>query len=179
MEQNRARIVAAAIRVWSADPSAPLDLVASEAGVGRATLHRYFPGRADLLRAAALEGITALDAALQSAQLPGRAHHDALATMLAILVQFGDRLHFTLVAGELIGDAEVSAAEAEVDARLGLVLERAVEGGLLRAGVPTAWRFRAIEAMVYAAWTAVASGELAAQDAPGLVYDTVIRGLGV
>jgi AcrR family transcriptional regulator len=176
---NRARIIAAATAVWSQDPSAPLEAIAAEAGVGRATLHRYFPARADLLRAAAIEGITALDAALDQAQLPDRSHHDALVTMVEILVRFGDQLHFVLVAGELLGDPDVTAAEHQVDARLQLVLDAAVAAGVLRSDVPKAWRFRAIEALVYAAWTAVAGGELAPLDAPGLVYDTLIRGLGV
>lgn len=175
---NRARIIASATSVWSQDPSAALETIAVDAGVGRATLHRYFPARADLLRAAAVEGIAALDGALVQAQLPARSHHDALVTMVEILVHFGDRLHFVLVAGELLGDPAITAAEAEVDARLQGVLDNAVAAGVLRSDVPRAWRFRAIEALVYAAWTAVAGGELAPLDAPGLVYDTLIRGLG-
>jgi AcrR family transcriptional regulator len=177
--RNRDRIVAAATRVWSVDPSAALDVIATEAAVGRATLHRYFPARADLLRAAVVEGIVALDQALEQAALPHQAPRDALATMTAILVRFGDRLHFVLVAAELVGDPAVSEAEARVDARLRRVLDEAVAHGVLRANVPDAWRFRAIEALVYAAWTAVAAGELAPLDAPGLVFDTMIRGLGV
>jgi AcrR family transcriptional regulator len=175
---NRARIIAAATGVWSQDPSAALEAIAAEAGVGRATLHRYFPARADLLRAAAIEGIAALDGALEQAQLQERSHHDALVTMVEILVHFGDRLHFVLVAGELLGDPAVTAAELEVNARLHGVLDTAVAAGVLRSDVPPAWRFRAIEALVYAAWTAVAGGELAPNDAPGLVYDALIRGLG-
>ncbi len=91
----------------------------------------------------------------------------------------GDQLHFVaLVAGELLGDPDVTEAERHVDARLQLVFDEAVDAGVLRSDVPKAWRFRAIEALVYAAWTTVAGGELAPLDAPGLVYDTLIRGLG-
>ena len=174
----RGRLIAAATRIWSADPSAPLDSVASEAAVGRATLHRYFPARADLLRAAAIDGILTLDEALADAGLTEQPAAEALRTMSAILVRFGDRLHFVLMAGELLGDAAVTEVERRVDARLHGVLDRAVAHGVLRADVPKAWRFRVIEALVYAAWTAVAEGELAANDAPGLVHDAMIRGLG-
>lgn len=174
----RARILAAATKTWSADPSAPLETVASEAAVGRATLHRYFPARADLLRAAAIDGILTLDEALASAGLAEQAPADALRTMTDILVRFGDRLHFVLMAGDLIGDAAVAEVERRVDRRLHALLDRAVAAGTLRADVPKAWRFRVIEAIVYAAWTAVAEGELAGNDAPGLVYDAMMRGLG-
>ncbi len=175
---TRTRIIAAATKVWSADPSAALELVAAEAAVGRATLHRHFPARTDLLRAAVIDGIVALDEALEQAERLNEPAQEALATMTAILVRFGDRLHFVLVAAELVGDSAVSAAEARVDARLHRVLDAAVAQGVLRADLPKAWRFRAIEALVYAAWTAVAAGELAPLDAPGLVYDAMIRGLG-
>jgi AcrR family transcriptional regulator len=177
-EPTRARIIAAATSVWSADPSAALDTIASDAGVGRATLHRHFPSRIDLLRAAAIEGISALDDALAHAPLADLQSHEALATVTAILVRFGDRLHFVLVAGELLGDPAVSEVEARIDARLHRLLDEAVAQGVLRSTTPKVWRFRAIEALVYAAWTAVAAGELAALDAPGLVYDTILGGLG-
>jgi AcrR family transcriptional regulator len=175
---NRSRLITAATRVWAADPSAGLDVIAQEAGVGRATLHRHFPARADLLRAAAIEGIEALDAALIAAEFATRTQHDGLVTMVEILVQFGDQLHFVLVAGELVGDADVAAAEQRVDSRIDAVLAAAVAAEILRSDVPPAWRFRAIEALVYAAWTGVANGELAPRDAPALVYDMLIRGLG-
>jgi AcrR family transcriptional regulator len=174
----RARIIAAATRIWSADPSAALETVATEAAVGRATLHRYFPARADLLRAAAIDGILTLDDALANAGLDEQQAVDALRSATSILVRFGDRLHFVLMAGELLGDAAVTEVELRVDARLHRLLDRAVVERVLRADVPKVWRFRAIEALVYAAWTAVAEGELAANDAPGLVFVTMIRGLG-
>lgn len=40
--------------VLADNPAAPLSDIATDAGVGRSTLHRYFPERADLIRALAL-----------------------------------------------------------------------------------------------------------------------------
>ena len=53
--RTRRAIVEAAIGVISDNPTAPLSEIAEAAGVGRSTLHRYFPERTDLLRAVALE----------------------------------------------------------------------------------------------------------------------------
>jgi AcrR family transcriptional regulator len=172
------RIVGAAIRVWGADPSASLDVVAREAGVGRATLHRHFASRADLLRAATLDGVAVLLRALDDAGLEAHDPARALDAALDALVGVGDRLHFVLVAAELAEDAELAEAEAIVDARLLPVIERALAAGVLRAELPSAWLFRAMEALVYAAWTAVARGEVARLDAPALLRSTVLRGLG-
>ncbi|MFN9216054.1 MAG: TetR/AcrR family transcriptional regulator [Gemmatimonadota bacterium] len=174
----RDRIVEAAATVWAADPSATLDVVAQRAGVGRATLHRHFPSRAALIRTAALEGIAALAAALDAAALGQRRPAEALDALINILVPFGDRLHFLLVTGELIDDPDLAAAEAAVNGSIRQLLDSAAAAGVLRNDLPAAWRFRALEALLYAAWTAVAVGEIARLDAPELVRDTLRRGFG-
>jgi AcrR family transcriptional regulator len=175
----RDRLLRSAAAVWAADPSASLDVVAQAAGVGRATLHRHFASRADLMRLAALDGIAALAAALEAADLPSRPPAEALDVLIDVLVPFGERLHFLLVTGDLMGDPEVAAAEASVDAPIRRVLDAAAAAGVVRGAGPSAWRFRVLEALLYAAWTGVAAGELARLDAPGLVRDAFRRGFGV
>jgi hypothetical protein len=130
------------------------------------------------MRSAALDGIAALGAAIEQAQLDTLHPNAALDALIDVLVPFGDHLHFLLVTGDLIGDADVSAAEAQVDAPIRAVLDRAAADGVLRVDVPSAWRFRTLEALLYAAWIGVADGELARLDAPGLVRDAYRRGLG-
>lgn len=49
MSDTQQAIVEAAIRVFNEDYSAPLEQVATQAGVTRRTLHRYFAGREELL----------------------------------------------------------------------------------------------------------------------------------
>ena len=49
--RTRRAILDAAVGALARDASASLAEVASAAGVGRTTVHRYFPERADLLRA--------------------------------------------------------------------------------------------------------------------------------
>ena len=48
---SRDAIIEAAFSVFSKNPSAALADVAERAGVGRATLHRHFASRDDLMRA--------------------------------------------------------------------------------------------------------------------------------
>lgn len=177
LEGPKARLLAAAARVWSRDPAAGLGAIAQAAGVGRATLHRYFPGRPDLLRQAGVAGLVALAEALEGldADLPPEA---ALRALFQVLVPFGDRLHFLVVTPELEGDSQIQAAEARVDARVLPLLERCTKAGLLRADLPPGWRDAVLEALLYATWAAVARGEVAPLAAPGLLHETVMRGLG-
>jgi AcrR family transcriptional regulator len=54
-DHTRDRIVASARRVFAARPDAVASEVARDAGVSRATLHRHFRSRQDLLQAAEVE----------------------------------------------------------------------------------------------------------------------------
>lgn len=172
----RDRLLHAAATVWAANPSAPLETIAEAAGVGRATLHRHFPSRLELMRAAALHGMDALAAAIDVVTREPQPPEQALDALIEMLVPFGDRLHFLLVTGDLLGDEALTVAERAVDAPIRRVLDAAAATGALRSEVPAGWRFRALEALLYAAWTAVAEGSLARQDAAPLVRDAFRRG---
>jgi len=172
----RERLLHAAATIWAANPSASLETIAESAGVGRATLHRHFASRLDLMRATALHGINALTSAIHDATREAQPPDEALDALIEVLVPFGDRLHFLLVTGDLLGDEAVTAAELAVDTPIRRVLDAAAATGALRPEVPAGWRFRALEALLYAAWTAVAEGSLARQDAASLVRDAFRRG---
>ncbi|PTL75167.1 TetR family transcriptional regulator [Vitiosangium sp. GDMCC 1.1324] len=176
---TRALLLSTAAQVFAANPSASLDEVARTAGVGRATLHRHFGSRTELIRAAGLDAIAQLEQALRAhpfEKLPPAAALDAMATAL---VPWGEKLRFLLVASELEEDPELKAAEARVDERIGAVLDRAREKGVLRRDVPLAWLFSSFEALLYAAWMAVARGDLAANDASRTFLETFLHGHAV
>lgn len=60
-QRNRDQIVAAARVVFAeVGPGAPMDEIARRAGVGVGTLYRRFPDRGSLLRAVALESLSAI-----------------------------------------------------------------------------------------------------------------------
>ncbi|SDE25848.1 TetR/AcrR family transcriptional regulator [Auraticoccus monumenti] len=86
--RNRDRILGAAVAVVARDgASASLELVAREAGVGSATLHRHFPSRTLLLEAVFSDRVRALcDRADElAAQLPPE---EALSRWLAELADY-------------------------------------------------------------------------------------------
>lgn len=64
---TRDAIVEAAFAVFSKNPSAALSDVAERAGVGRATLHRHFAGRDELVRALAKIASKEMDEAVEEA----------------------------------------------------------------------------------------------------------------
>lgn len=67
-QRNRAALVAAAVEVFGQRGlDAPLDGIASAAGVGNATLYRHFPTRRDLVQAVFAEEMTRYAAAVERA----------------------------------------------------------------------------------------------------------------
>ncbi|MCG8461575.1 MAG: hypothetical protein MI919_35285, partial [Holophagales bacterium] len=58
-------------------------------------------------------------------------------------------------------------------------LVAAVKGeGTIAPDVPDAWTVAALDALIYAAWSSVHEGWIARRDAPGLVFRTIVGGLG-
>jgi AcrR family transcriptional regulator len=65
--RNDGRILDAARAVFLADPEAPISAVAARAGVGISALYRRYPGKEDLLRTLAADGLSRYIADLQAA----------------------------------------------------------------------------------------------------------------
>lgn len=180
MRQSRSRraILEAAVGVLVADRGASLQEISAAAGVGRATLHRHFPGRDDLIRAIALDVLGECETAIASARLEEGTVEEALERLVGGLVPIGERFHFLLYEVQLEDDPEYAAADARVLRPVDGLIERGRRDGTFRAGVPVAWIGDALEALIYAAWEGVRDGRIARRDAPGLVTTTLLSGLG-
>ncbi len=135
--RNRARLLNIARELLAAgDESLQLNTIARLAGVGVGTVYRHFPNRDALLEALAAERFRQLADELLAAaddEDPGaglrRAMRSSLRYMLAdegIAVAFQS-------AGD--GDVGISATWAEVTHTLASLLDRARDGGALRADV--------------------------------------------
>ncbi len=168
-------ILAAALELFAANPGTSLAAVAARAGVGRATLHRHFASRDDLIRELSRVALDATDAALDRLEEetdPLR----ALGRMFERLVPLADRFHF--LAGLTVDDPEIERRyAAQLEALRGLVV-RLREAGVVDARVPDAWAVRVADTLIWAAWSAVAEGSVPARDATDLAVRSFLHGLG-
>lgn len=173
----REAIIAAAFDVLGRDPSASLADVASRAGVGRATLHRQFASREELVHALALIAVEETDAAANAACDGAASHGEALRRTLAALIPIGDRHGF--LTREPIEDDPAIAAE--LDRQIGdlnALIEGAKSEGVFDRSVPTSWIAQAFDHLLYAAWRSVAQGEATHAQAADLAWRTLANGLG-
>jgi len=75
-------------------------------------------------------------------------------------------------------DPEIGRRWAAVEPRALTVLARARERGLVGPTVPDWWLVQTLYSLVYVAAESIWSGHLAPRDAPDLVVDTFVHGLG-
>ena len=172
----REAILDAAIDTLSRNPGASLSDVATRAGVGRASLHRHFPSRRDLIAAVARQCMDEMDAALEGALEGAGSARERLSKTLEAIVPLGDRYHFLAIeAFEDQGLQERHEADLEW---LGHLVDELKEEGVIAADVPRTWAIANIDAQVWLAWSEVATGNIAPANAADLAFRTLLEGLG-
>lgn len=149
--------------MWARDRTATLASVASAAGVGRTTLHRYFPDRAQLVEALVLDAYAAIDQASVDAAMDQGTAREALRRLINGMIGAGDKLSF------LFGEASSSdstydfsqdSAEDDFDRRFEDLIARGKASGEFAPDLADAWIVSAVWALIYAGVGAANEGAL-------------------
>ena len=174
---TRDAIIEAAFAVLNKNPSAALADVAARAGVGRATLHRHFASREDLMRALAKIAAKEMDDAVEAACADATSYSEVARLALQALIPLGDR-HGFLALEAFSEDAEMQAEYAREQKETAEMVDAAKGEGLFDTGVPTSWIVQAFDSLMYAGWESVKAGETTHDQAAALAWRTLIHGLG-
>jgi AcrR family transcriptional regulator len=150
--RTRRAILDAAVHVLARDASASLGEVASEAGVGRTTVHRYFPERADLIAALVVYSHERIGEATVRAELEHGSAPDALARLCREYFELGELL--TLMFTGAIGAME-DEPEQPHDRALVELIARGHAEGTLDPELPVAWTLSMLWTMLYTAWSSM------------------------
>ena len=170
-------IVEAAFAVFSKNPSAALSDVAERAGVGRATLHRHFACREDLMRALGQIALKEMDEAVEAACADATSYSEVARLSLQALIPLGDR-HGFLALEPFSDGADMQAAYAKEQQETAEMVDAAKGEGLFDVSVPTSWIVQAFDHLMYAGWESVHAGETTHDQAAALAWRTLIHGLG-
>ncbi len=174
---TRAAVIEAGFRVLGRDPSASLSQVAIAAGVGRATLHRHFPGRGDLIEALVSQAAAELDAAATAAAKGAGSHTEALKRIMAAVIALGDRQWF-LATEKQAADLQMVKDVERRDQEFRRLMKAAQSEGLFSQSCPLEWAIAAFDHLVYAAWILVRDGEATPKQASRLAWQTLTAGIG-
>jgi AcrR family transcriptional regulator len=169
--RTRRAILDAAVSILSQHSGASLAEVASAAGVGRTTMHRYFPERADLIA-----GITA-DLTEQIASATERARPQegpALAALERVCQAYfalGDGPMLMLSEPQLFGPSEDLMSEAD-QAVLALVARGHAEGAMDTSLTPE-WVLSVLRSLLFSTWLHTREDDVPEHDALALCLRTL------
>lgn len=172
---TRTAIIEAAFTVFGANPGAGLADVARHAGVGRATLHRHFKGRDDLMAALAGIALQEIDDAVRIATKGASTHTEGLRLTLAAIIPLGNRQGF--LAHERIVAPDLTAQEARQNEAMIHAINAAKDEGTFAADVPTDWVAATFDNLIYTAWLQVKAQNLTPDQAAALAWRTLTSGL--
>jgi AcrR family transcriptional regulator len=175
---SRQALLDAATDVLATSPRASLADIADAAGVSRATLHRVFPTRADLLRAAAHEALNALQAELERALAgaPVREPAEVLTGLVDGLVPLGARCHLLLGEPWLEQEPDLREGVERLLRDVGRVVDGCRSAGVLRTDVPSPWQAQIFLDLVYAGWQAIGAQLMVPRDAVRAVTTAFLDG---
>ncbi|MEM9059151.1 MAG: helix-turn-helix domain-containing protein [Pseudomonadota bacterium] len=170
--KSRTAVLNAAFEVLSAKPAATLAEIAIQANVGRATLHRHFRSREELLDALTRQAIEELNAAVEEATRDAHSHSEGLRLMLEAVIPLGAR-HWFLVFDPAEHEPDISELLRRVQEALRVEIDLARGEGLFDADMPTEWIVQAIDGLIYAAWTMIRREEATSKQAAALAWRTL------
>lgn len=169
-------ILEAGFEVLNRNPSATLSEIAAHAGVGRATLHRHFSGRDDLMRALAKRAMEELEEAVDEATRNTESNVDGLRCALQAMIPLATRQWF-LATDPVAHEPEIAAALQADKALLLEEIEAARAEGAFAPHFSGEWIAETYEALLFAAWTLVRDGEATPKQAASMAWTTFSNGL--
>lgn len=180
---DRDQLLDRAMRHLNADPAASLTEVAAAAGVGRATLHRHFPGRGDLVHAIGARCLDGWERTLAEAGVAEATADGDAATLRRCLEGYvrglardAEEFAFALTEHSLRGFADlVARTDALLEVEVAL-FAAAQHAGVLRPGVPPAWLSSVVYGVMVAVSEALREGDIRSTDAGDLAVDTFFSG---
>ncbi|GAA5151316.1 TetR/AcrR family transcriptional regulator [Nocardioides marinquilinus] len=182
---TREAILTAAQRHLTRHPAASMADLAAAAGVGRATVHRHFAGRDELLGELGARSLDRWEHTLDHAGGTGvgpAATADAeqlracLDDLMTRYVADSDDFGFALTDTFLLGSAEHSARAQALFEREVAFYEAAQRAGVLRDDVPAVWIGHAVYGLLVAAREALRLGDVPRRGLDRLVLTTVLQG---
>lgn len=177
MTPNRERVLRAAADFLGRRPNATQDEIAAAVGISRATLHRYFAGRAALLEALDQLAVVEMHEALKTARWRDGSATEALQRLVKACEPVSGYLTFLCTQSQAFDADQAQAGWDEIDAVIRELFERGQREGEFRADLSAAWLTEAFYSLVTGAAWVIQNGRAARRDFTQMVTELLLDGV--
>ncbi len=167
----------AAVAILAANPGASLQEIADAAGISRATLHRRFAGREELLLAISEWAIGQLEGINEAVELSGLRGRAAIEALLERAIQLAPKIGFLISEHSLESNVHFMNRVDTAQQHWHRMIEDGQRLGEIRIDLPARWIADAIEGLMVAVFHGVRRGFTAPNDALRLVRITLLDGV--
>jgi AcrR family transcriptional regulator len=173
--RTRSAILDATASVLATNRVATIPEIATAAGVGRTTVHRYFPDRETLIYQATLDSIRVMLETTDQAAVEQGPAIEAMRRFITALVSVGDRVLF------LFGDPAVlrniPLAKDPCEELLTNLIKRGQQEGAIDPDLTATWIRHALYGLVLQGCEQASIGELPRHTVAPLIIRTFERGI--
>jgi TetR/AcrR family transcriptional regulator, mexCD-oprJ operon repressor len=177
MSFDRDRVLRAAADFLSRRPNATQDEVAAAVGVSRATMHRYFAGRAALLEALDQLAIAQMREALETARLQDGSAAEALRRLVTACEPVSPYLLLLYTESQDFDANQPKEAWAEIDAEIRQLFERGQREGEFRPDLSAFWLTEAFFNLASGAAWVIQVGRAGRREFIEMVTDLLLHGV--
>lgn len=184
MTSDRNSVLIAAQRALNADAGASMASVADAAGISRATLHRHFDSREDLLVELGTRSLDRWEQRMDEVSLEQVAAsadatqiRAALETLVLGYVDDSEDFGFALTDHVILANAALVERTTQLAERENILFAAAQGAGVLRADLPLRWFGHTVYGLLVAGREGVRLGDIARRDVGRLVLSTFLSGV--
>jgi len=173
--RNRQAVVAAAMEVLPSDPTASMATIAERSGLGRTTVYRHFPARADLIHALFEYVVEEATTVTSEVIEQGGTTRETMHALGPAIIGIADRFRF--LAGLRDSGNEQVIVDSTLDPNQPTrhFVEAAQRRGEIRPEMPVQWILTSINTLAGGASAEMRSGRLSRAEAGELLGETMVR----
>ncbi len=178
VQKSQQAIISTALTLFNQNRDVTFSEIASQAGVGRATLYRQFETREVLIKAIALTCFNRLDSVNDIIEEEAKSAIHAIELCFHYVMPFTEEFKFLAEVEHLIEDDPdiIRIYKQQFDETIALV-QQAKKEGSIRKSLPNAWLATLIEGLFFTAWEAISEHGMSPEETATLAFDSLCNGI--